>query len=347
MKFGQKLKRFWTFLQKENITRLLSLLLVMILISTIGLAIFEPNTSLINAFWWSIVTLTTVGYGDITPTTIGGRIIGILIMFLGIGILGMFTATIAGVLVEKKLKEDRGMRSFNFEDHIIICEWNFRAKEILKELRSDPRWENRPVVLIADVELKPVDDENLYFIQGEVNEENLKRANLEKARTVVILGDDRLNDSARDAKVVLSTLTVESINPNVYTITELVDASNARHCQRARADEIIVSSEFSSKLISRSTLDHGISKVLSELLSSQFGNDLYKIPVYDWMAGHTFLEIFTKMKRDFKSIVLAIQERNGGRVISNPPQDRVIQKGEYLIVISDEKPDVLNGKKQK
>jgi voltage-gated potassium channel len=303
------------------------------------MSIVEPNTTMANAFWWSIVTLTTVGYGDITPNTIAGRFIGILIMFFGIGILGLFTATIASFFVERKLKEERGMSTFEFENHIIICEWNFRAKEILNELRSDPKMETTPVILITEIERKPLDDDFLYFIQGGVTEENLKRANFEKAKTVVILGDDRLDDYARDAKVILSTLTVESINADVYTIAELVDGNNVRHCQRAHADEIIVSSEFSSKLISRATRDHGISKVLSELLSSRYGNDLYKIAVKTDMIGKKFIDIFTGMKRDHNSTVLALQRAVTGEMISNPAMEMRVNEGDYLIVIAEANPE--------
>jgi voltage-gated potassium channel len=333
-----KLRRFWIFLKKENLFRLLFVLTLLILISTLGLQVFEPETSLKNAFWWSIVTLTTVGYGDITPTSAGGRIIGIIIMFFGIGILGMFTATIASIFVEKKMKEDRGMKSLELNDHIIICEWNFRTREILKELRSDPRMEVSPVVLIANIERKPVEDEFLYFIRGDVTEENLDHANIKKAKTVVILGDDKLDDNARDAKVVLSTLTVESLRPEVYTIAELVNESNVIHCQRAKADEIIVSSEFSSRLISRATLDHGISKVVSELLSTQYGNELYKMAVKEDMIGKKFIDIFSECKRKNNSIVLAIQKGEEGKVISNPSSEHLIEPNDYLIIISETRP---------
>ena len=284
------------------------------------------------------MTLTTVGYGDITPISVGGRAIGILIMFFGIGILGMFTATIASIFVAKKQKEDRGMNSFNYQNHIILCEWNLRAREILYELRNDHRIGRSPIILIADVEMKPVDDDYLFFIRGDVTEENLRRANLEKASTAIILGDDRLDANARDARVVLTTLTVECVNPKVYTIVELVDNANIRHCERANADEIIVGSDFSSKLISRATLDHGISKVMSELLSSRMGNDLFKIPVKESQAGKTFIEVFTEMKRTNNSIVLGIQKGNEGMVISNPPVDISVEKGDFLIIISQGKP---------
>ena len=333
-----RLQRILDFLKREKLFRLLLVLFILIVFSTIGITVIEPKTKLPDALWWSIVTLTTVGYGDIAPTSLGGRIIGVIIMFFGIGILGLFTGTIASIFVERKLKENRGMSNFDFENHIIICEWNFRANGILKELRSDLRMEITPIILIAEIERKPVDDEYLYFIQGGVTEENLKRANFDKARTVVILGDDRLDNYSRDAKVVLSTLTVESINTDVYTIAELVDGKNLPHCQRANADEIIVSSEFSTKLISRATRDHGISKVLSELLSSQFGNDLYKVPVNGNMTGKKFIEVFSEMKREKDSTVLAIQKGANGDVISNPPMDHIIDEGDYLIVVSQVNP---------
>jgi voltage-gated potassium channel len=261
-------------------------------------------------------------------------------MFFGIGLLGMLSATLASVLVEKKFKEDRGMTSFNFENHIILCEWNHRARTILSEFRADPQTANAPIVLIAEIPRKPVNDENLFFIRGSVNDETLKRANLTKASTVVVLGDDRLDATARDAKVVLTTLTVESLNPEVYTIVELVDEAHVQHCKRAKADEIIVSSELSSGLISRAALNHGITKVVSELLSAQYGNDLHKLPIPGSMVGRPFIEVFTEMKQVHQSIVLALQKGEEGEVISNPPVDYQLEQGDNLIVISDKRPQL-------
>ena len=262
-------------------------------------------------------------------------------MIFGIGILGMFTATIASVFVEKKLRENRGMGSFILENHIIICEWNHRAREILREFRSDSKMAVEPIVLIASVEEKPVEDEHLFFIYGDVNEENLKRAHIQKANTVIILGDDSADDNARDAQVVLSTLTVESINPDAYTIVELVDERNVRHCRRAKADEIIVTNEFSSRLISRSALNHGISKVVSELLSANYGNDFYRVPVPEALRGNTFIDVFTTMKQNYNSIVLAVYREETGQVISNPEVDFPVSDTDHLVIISANRPAQL------
>ena len=337
MKIKIKLRRLWNFIERENLHRLLLIIVLLIIFSATSIVYFEKLTFL-EAVWWSIVTLTTVGYGDISPSTLGGQMVAIVIMFFGIGVLGMFSAIVASVLVEQKIREDRGMKAYKFEEHLILCGWNERAKAILNELRADAESSAAPIILIANIDLKPIDDGDLHFIQGNITDETLHRANLAQAKTVIILGDQALASDDRDAKVVLNTLTVESLNPQVYTIVELANEANVRHCERAKANEIIVDSELSSNLISRAALNHGLSKVVSELLSSHFGNELYKLPVPAPMIGHQFLAMFTEMKQAHDSIVLAIQQGTEGQVVSNPAPDYQLKADDYVIVIAQERP---------
>jgi voltage-gated potassium channel len=333
------IKRSWRFLQRENLDRVLAIIGIILVFSTVGLSLVEPKITFGNALWWSIVTLTTVGYGDISPSTLAGRTIAVIDMLVGIGVLAAFSGTLASILVERNIKEDQGMSAYKFEDHIILCEWNYRARVILKELRLDAHYQEKPIILIANIEKKPSDDENLFFIQGQVSDETLNRANLAKAKIVIILGDDSVDYTARDGKVILSTLTVESINPNVYTIVELVDEAYVQTCKRAKADEIIVSSELSSILISQAALNPGISKVVSDLLSSQDGgNQLYKVPIPKSKVGLPFIDVFIYMKQAYQSIAVAVQKGSEGEVISNPAEDYQLENNDYLLVIAQENP---------
>ena len=328
--------RLLRFMRRENLFRLLGVIAVLILGGTAGLAYFEGR-SLPDALWWSVVTLTTVGFGDISPVSLGGRLIGVVLMFFGIGVLGMFTATIAGVFVEQRMRKDRGMGSYDFEEHIILCGWNGRMKEILADLRADARSAEDDMVLVAEVDAKPVADDRLHFVRGDVTEENLARAGIEKAATVVIVGDRSLDYSARDAKTVLSTLTVKGLNPSAYAIVELASDANVRHCERARADEIVVGAELCSRVMSTAAHDHGISTVLRELLSASVGQDLVTEPVPSALAGRPFFDVFSVLKREHGKIAVAIQRQGNGVIETNPGADVVVAAGDRLVVISARK----------
>jgi voltage-gated potassium channel len=233
------------------------------------------------------------------------------------------------------------LNTYRYRNHIILCEWNHRTQEIVQDLRADPKTATQPLVLIADLPTKPINDDNLFFVAGHVNDDTLLRANVAEAQTVVILGDDRLEPTARDAKVVLATLTIESINRNVYTIVELVSDANVSHCQRASANEIIVNNHVTSGLLARAALDHGITKVISEWLSVDHGDELYKVRTPSTLVNHTFIEALTAMKQQYGCIVLGVQHVQDGEVVSNPPADFRLNGDDFLIVVSSERPNIL------
>lgn len=334
IKLNIKLQGIWFFLEKENFINLILTVIAIVFLSSIALFLVEPNISLFDSFWWTIVTLTTVGYGDITPTTAIGRFIGIFDMMLGIGVLAILSANIASILVNSRIREDLGMNAYHFQDHIIICQWNQQAKIIIKELRHEQTTKEKPIVLIAEIERKPIDDNHLFFVRGEVSDETLARANLAEAKTVIILGDTNLDYHNRDAKVILNTLTVESINRQAYTIVELADETYVQTCKRAHADEIIVSSNLGSKIISNATINHGMSNVVTDILSYEYGSQLYKVPVPESEIGCTFLELFIYIKQVYHSTIIAVQKGNEGEVISNPKNEYIMEFDDYLILIA-------------
>lgn len=334
------LQKIFTRLQRENFLSLAVTILVIVLLSSVAITYFEPDVSFVSGVWWSIVTLTTVGYGDISPSTAGGRVVAAIIMFFGIGLLGMLSANLATMMISNRIRENRGMGTTDLEKHIILCEWNYRSRSVLREMRADTKTKKTPVVLIADIPEKPVEDPLLFFISGSVSEETLENANLKGASTVVVLGDDKLDPTSRDAKVVLTTLTIETINPEAYTVVEVVNKENKQHCLRANADEIIVGSELSSHLLATAAMDHGMSTIVSELISASYGNDLFSILVPEKLVGKELLDVMVMMKKEYNATVLGIQKGKGGELITNPDHQYAITQDDYLVLMSRSRPQL-------
>ncbi|MGR3218577.1 MAG: potassium channel family protein [Candidatus Anammoxibacter sp.] len=331
---------FLFVLRKNNLSRLCILTFLVIGLSVWFISIFENNLSLQDAFWWCIVTITTVGYGDMVPATTGGRIVAMCLMFLGIGFLGMFTATVAGILVEGRMKQGKGMDDIKVKKHFIICGWNYKTREIVEELNADTKMSKTPIVLVANIQEQPLEYKGLFFVKGDVNESTMKRANVEAAATVIIVSDESVEPYTRDARVIMDTLTVRNMNKDIYMCVEISDTKNYKHCEIAGANEIIVIGELSSRLLVQSALNPGIKRVFSELMSSKYGQELYKMQAPDSVVGSKFIDALNSLKIKLNSVIIAIEPAHKDEIVLNPPIDFIIQAGDHLIVMAEDRPKV-------
>ena len=125
-----------------------------------------------------------------------------------------------------------------------------------------------------------------------------------------------------------------------YTIVELVDETHAITCRRAQANEIIIGSKIASMLMSQAALNHGISKVVSQLLTAETDNQLYKVPVPQSKIGEHFIEVLIYMKERYDSTVVGLQQGLEGEVLSNPPNDMILSREDFLIVIAKQHPQL-------
>jgi len=338
--FIMAFKKFFGLLRLHNMHRALIFVLALIGGGSGLLCYLEQDLTFFDAMWWSIVTMTTVGYGDISPATLGGRIVATVVMLSGIGLLALLTATIAGIFIENRLLEKRGMKQTHIVDHFIICGWNFRGKTIISEMKVDPKCQNIPIVVIADVEELPEQGERLIFIKGLVEQETLDKANASAASAVIVLSDDNLDIYARDAKAILSTMTIKNHYPDLYTCVELMDPSNMAHCRMAKADEIIVVGELSTNLLVQAALDHGITRLVSELVSNRYGHDLYKLKCPPYLVGKSFFQVMCDLKEKHNIICIGVQDAAEKTLTANPDNDLLINEDDFLMVISWDRPEI-------
>ena len=319
--------------------RITILSIAIVLCAAVGAYIFEGDMSLSDALWWSLVTVTTVGYGDITPASLGGKVFGGILMVLGIGFIGLFTGTLAATFVEGRSRRDRGLKPVDCEGHICICGWSHKAQEIIEELRADLKTKDKPVVLVANLPESPIKDDNFHFVHGDVTPEVLGKANVKEAQVAIVLGDETIESYSRDAKAILNVLTIKTVNPDLYVCIELADRENYDHCMRARADEIVVSGELSSALLVQGALDHGMTRIISELVSNRYGSELYKLKVPPSIVGMSFVEAMVRLKERHTVTLVAVESVDRTDLKINPPADNRIREGERIVVIGDERPE--------
>ena len=320
---------------KRAYLRAAALALVLLGSSALLMSLLEPSRGYFSWLWWAVVTTTTVGYGDISPETALGRTVAAFNMVLGIGLLGFISGEVASTLVDNQRRKERGLVDATAEKHVIFCGWNQRSPAVLAELRGDTRKPKTPVVILSKLEENPVSDPHCEFVRGDGDEDSLRKAGIERARTIIFFGDDTLDAQARDGQIIISALSADSLNPNIYSVAELSSKRNLDHCRRAGVDEIVVASVLGSHLLASAAMDHGVSRVVRELLSNQYGSDLHQWSTTSF-TGQTFLDVLTELKVKHNSIAIAVQR--GAQTYTNPAADFALKKGDDIIVVKGRRP---------
>ncbi|MBW1917831.1 MAG: potassium channel protein [Deltaproteobacteria bacterium] len=311
---------------KEKVFFLIGGVVILVFLGALGFALQEADannflTRLGHGLWWAVVTLTTVGYGDLVPQSFGGRLVGVGLMLSGLVILSLLTATVASVFIERKFRRERGLENITVNEHIIIMGWHRGGERILKDLleRVDRR---TPVVLISEItpqqfeaiQVKFIDHE-LYFVQGDFSrEEILLKTNLRRARRVLILAD-RTTDRPReqvDQRTLLAALAVKAINPKVRICVELLNPDNRPHLERARVEDIIIRGEYDNALIASATASAGLFKVLKALLSAE-GHTFWVVEIPSRFHGHPLQEFADYLRDRHQSLLIALF--NEGQVL--------------------------------
>ena len=313
---GKKLNRLYSL----PAIQVAPLTLSVVILSALAVHYFEHLrqeaniTSVWDAIWWSIVTMGTVGYGDKYPVSIGGRLVGILVILSGVGLMSLFTATIASLFVEKKIKEGKGLDTFKEKDHIVLCGWNQHTEELLNGLIRQGFAGEKPLVLINELspdELDPlrVKYHDLKFIRGNfVQEEVLMRANISRAAFAILMADlsgghplDRV-----DERTALTAMTIRSISPQIRIIAELLNSESRTSLKRAHVDEIIVRGEHIGALMASAIDSPGLPRIFSNLMALGDTNKLWRVDIPRAFVGKTYHELADHFRDQHHAVLLGI-----------------------------------------
>ena len=322
--------------------------IVIVWFSASGYLYFEiqarPELTWADAFWWSLVTMTTVGYGDYFPETQLGRyLVGVPTMILGISVLGYLLSSVAAYLLESKSKELKGMKQIKLEDHILIVHFSDtnRVLQLAGELQADSSTQNKPIVLI-DSELDELpaelDEIGIKFVRGNpARESTLLRANYTRATHAVVLSKNPTDVRSDDLNLAVA-LTIEGLGSDIRTVVECVDPDSIETLRRTGCDSIVCVGKLSSSLLVQELVDPGVQAVFDELSRIQVGQQIFVVDIAS-MEKWSYAELGS-WGHDQRMLMLGV--KRGGRIHINPGSDFALEQGDQAILIGDTRPEDIN-----
>lgn len=238
----------------------------------------KPDLTLPDAFWYSIISIATIGYGDLSSTSLGARI-GTSFFIVFVGLAAFSTSVGLGIdwLLELRDKERSGMGSSGAKNHLLIV--NFanerRVRQIIDEYLRDPSHRKVEIVIVADqIDSLPFSHPSVSFVRGSpLEEETFRRANVGNARQAMVLTtgyDDPNSDS-----VVASIVSIlEHLNPNIRTIAEILNAEHSLLFRGAENVSLVYTFRMSNNLMVQDTQDPGVSMLTQAITSNQIEGTL-------------------------------------------------------------------------
>ncbi len=221
---------------------------------------FQGVDTMLDAFYYTLVTASTVGYGDIVPLTPEARLFSMSVLLAGVASFGVAAGTLLGPIIEARLAEALGNMSDSkldlLDDHYIVVGYGDLTEPILEGLTTA-----QTVVITRDTDhAKRLHDRGYEVVTGDPSdEEPLERLHIERARALVVA----TNEDAQDA---MTILTARELNPGLRIVAAATDRENIKKLRRAGADVVLSPAVLGGRLLVESALgDDDPEAIIQEL----------------------------------------------------------------------------------
>jgi voltage-gated potassium channel len=283
-----------------------------------------------DAFYMTLITMTTVGYAEIHPLTHAGRIFNSFLIAIGVSMIfvaiGAMTQTIVEMEFGAAFSQRRNKRMIDkLENHFIICGYGRVGRGAAEELHRA-----KVPFVITDIEPDRVQRAMLAGMiavnADATHDQTLRDVGIERARGLVAA-------LSSDADNLFTILSAKGLNPNLYVATRAAEEGAEQKMRRAGADAVLAPYTITGHRLAQCLLRPHVVQFLDLTTQTAGLNvDIEQVTV-DATAEFTPKTIRDmQIRRDLGVIVLAIRKHDGN-MIFNPPADTVIVRGDCLIVM--------------
>ncbi|WP_370624994.1 TrkA family potassium uptake protein [Corynebacterium sp. TAE3-ERU12] len=289
---------------------------------------YSEPLSFLDCLYYSAVSLSTTGYGDITPVSDHARIMNILVITpLRVVFLALLVGTTLSVLTEESrrtLQIQRWRRTVR--NHTVVIGYGTKGRSAIAAMLGDGVDPDQIVVVDTDkAVLDQASNRGLVTVHGSATKSDvLKLAGIQRARSVVVAPN-------KDDTAVLVTLSVRELAPGATIVASVRESENRHLLEQSGADQVVISSETAGRMLGLATVTPTVVEMMEDLLSPNEGFSVAERLITEEEIGAS--------PRHLADIVLGVV-RSGSLYRIDSPECESVEPGDRLLyvrrVLSDE-----------
>ena len=306
---------------------------LLLIFGTLGYMILL-KVSLVDALYMTVITISTVGFGEVGTTSDLSELFSVLMIFLGVGVVGYAFTTVVAMLVEGRLvdlwkgsKMDKKISAL--DEHYIICGSGELADVIIEKFTK----EGLDFLVITDdrADLNDYSHHSILVIEGQATEEEvLEKAGITKAKGLIAALPSEVDN-------IVTVLTARNLNKDIYIIANSTSKSGSQKLMKVGANKTMSAIEISGKRIASLMIKPNIISFLDVVTKvGDVEMDLEEVIV----KKVSYLEnkdlIAAQIPNKTGLIVLAIKRNIDKKMLFNPPGNYIFETNDVLIVLGRE-----------
>ncbi len=324
-----------TGLKRKGVTLVLAYLTLLIA-SSLLIRMVEPAGSALTRFdqalWWSVVTSTTVGYGDLYPASTPGKIVAVFLpMFMGIGLGAAFITYVASALIERRDRKMHGEKKYDGTHHILIVGVTDETEQLIAEIQRDDTYLKLPLVVVADRDRHPFPEmENVFFVKGRPDASaTLTKAGIRTADRIII-------HTGNDETSLFALINALKLKNETCEITVRCLDSQSLETFSSVPGNFQTIMQMTAEVMVQAMQDK-VHLPLQVLLRNDARDEIYYVavpqtgPVMNWWELHTYL------KETYNFLTFAMQTSDS-KVIINPDAAQVVSGGDGIWLMAQKRP---------